>query len=272
MNTTNYGILRLTKYRNGPAMLATSEAVTQEVSAPMCSKSIPNSTTESIPYGYCHCGCGRKTRIAPRAETRAGILKGQPRKYVSGHQNRLPRGVNGKAISPIWSESKQCYLVPLPHGKYALVDECDLQSVSQHVWHIARGGRTRVPVAVATNIGGRTVRMHRLILNPPYGKVVDHINGDALDNRRSNLRICTQKDNAKNITRKRAGKTSRFLGVSWDKQRQLWTARVSVNRRPVSLGRFIDETEAAIARDVAAMEVYGEFASLNFPELREVFA
>lgn len=90
MKSMNYAIIDRTKYAKAPAMLATSEGVTQEVSAPMCSKSIPNSTTESIPYGYCHCGCGQKTRIATRTYSKKGIRKGQPLRFCTGHSRPIP--------------------------------------------------------------------------------------------------------------------------------------------------------------------------------------
>jgi hypothetical protein len=100
--------------------------------------------------------------------------------------------------------------------------------------------------------------MHRLIMQAPKGMVVDHINGNGLDNRRCNLRLCTPAQNRRN-RHKHAGGRSRFLGVSpcGDK----WNARVAGRY----LGLFDDEVEAAKARDRKARQLYGEHAWLNFP-------
>jgi len=106
---------------------------------------------------------------------------------------------------------------------------------------------------------GRLVLMHRQIMNPPQGKLVDHTNGNGLDNRRGDLRICTARENSHN-RRPHAGKTSsKFIGVV--RHRHKWMARAGGEY----LGVFDDEAEAARARDRKARELYGEHAWLNFP-------
>jgi hypothetical protein len=110
--------------------------------------------------------------------------------------------------------------------------------------------------------------MHRRILNPAPGKVVDHFNGNRKDNRRSNLRECTQAENRRN-TRKSRG-TSRFKGVSWHCQMGKWQAKICHNGKSIHLGLFDDEVEAARACDKAAREFFGAFACLNFPDFRNI--
>jgi len=110
--------------------------------------------------------------------------------------------------------------------------------------------------------------MHRFIMDPPEGMVVDHRNGNRLDNRRSNLRVCTQKQNTHNSRPK--GKSSRFKGVCYDKARGQWMAPVrSPDGKDIHTGRFDDEVEAAKAHDRLARELHGEFAYLNFPDAVE---
>ena len=104
--------------------------------------------------------------------------------------------------------------------------------------------------------------MHRLIMNPPKGMVVDHINGNGLDNRRCNLRICTQAENSRN-SRKHADGRSRFIGVH--PHRDKWDAVVTRQGKTHYAGSFDDEVEAAKARDRLALELHGQFARLNFP-------
>jgi len=107
--------------------------------------------------------------------------------------------------------------------------------------------------------------MHRAIMNPPDGTVVDHINRNSLNNRRCNLRICTQKENLRNGRPSRRS-TSRFKGVYFDKQTRKWIAKIGYNGKTIHLGSFEDEVEAAKAYDRKAYELFGDFAYLNFPE------
>jgi hypothetical protein len=114
---------------------------------------------------------------------------------------------------------------------------------------------------------GKIHVLARLILQPPAGFVVDHINGDPLDNRRSNLRVCTPLENGAN-TRSRYG-SSRFKGVCrW--RDGLWSAKVYSRGQQKWLGVFQDEIAAAKAHDEAARELHGRFAALNFPGPGEV--
>lgn len=106
--------------------------------------------------------------------------------------------------------------------------------------------------------------LHRDIMGNPEGMVVDHINGDKLDNRKCNLRICTVRENVINSGSK--GGASQYKGVSWDKDRQKWLAQIKNHRESIFIGRFDLEEEAARAYDEKAKELHREFAWLNFPE------
>src|SRR5688500_491678 len=149
-------------------------------------------------------------------------------------------------------------VIPLTQGYYALIDDDDFDWLSKLNWH-AKVRHTKVSTTVyaGTNIirdpcnwrnGYRWVSMHRLILNEPDGEV-DHINGDGLDNRRSNLRVCTHSENLRN---RRPYGRSKFLGVVFDDSggswRQPWRANIGQRR----LGRFTTEEAAARAYDAAA--------------------
>jgi hypothetical protein len=107
--------------------------------------------------------------------------------------------------------------------------------------------------------------MHRQIMDPPKGKIVDHIDGNQANNCRANLRICTRRENGCNRS-KPVGTTSRFKGVSWHKATGKWAATIHFKRRAFWLGYFDDEAEAARAYDAKAVELFGEFARLNFPD------
>ncbi len=152
--------------------------------------------------------------------------------------------------------------ISLTKGKHAIVDAADYPALARYKWY-AQGPKKNGAFYAYRGHRGRTISMHRQIMKPPKGMVVDHINGNGLDNRRCNLRICTHLQNLQNTRRHRPGK-SRFRGVypRGDK----WQASIQHDGKPLYLGLFDDECEAARARDRKALELAGEFAVLNFPD------
>ncbi len=106
--------------------------------------------------------------------------------------------------------------------------------------------------------------MHREILNTPDGFVTDHINGNGLDNREANLRVCTREQNKQNSV-KRTKTSSKFKGVDWYKPYKKWRVRITFEKKPMHIGLYDDEVKAAQAYDQKAIELFGEFANLNFP-------
>lgn len=150
--------------------------------------------------------------------------------------------------------------IALTKNRFALVDTDVFEDLSQSKWHVANGyAARRLPKAE----GGRVVYMHRLIMQAGKGQVVDHANGDILDNRRENLRICTHKQNIRN-GKSRKG-SSIYKGVSKRGDYDAWQAHITVDRKKKNLGCYKDEQDAARAYDAAALEYFGEFANLNFP-------
>jgi hypothetical protein len=120
----------------------------------------------------------------------------------------------------------------------------------------------------ATHIpkGRPVVALHRLLAEPPAHLFVDHRNGDTMDNRLVNLRVCTAAENARNCRKYKRG-SSRFKGVR--KRLNRWVAQWHYwddgRERCRSLGSFLTEEEAAMAYDAVAAKEFGEFARLNFP-------
>jgi len=150
--------------------------------------------------------------------------------------------------------------IPLTRGRFTIVDAADYEWLGAHKWFAS----LRKHTFYACRNGGRTLLlMHRVIMEPPKGMVVDHINGNGLDNRRSNLRVCTNAQNVRNSRPK--GSTSRFKGVYHREDMRKWCARIYHAGRQVHLGNFEDERQAARAYDRKALELFGEYAYLNFP-------
>jgi hypothetical protein len=175
-------------------------------------------------------------------------------------QYRKRRAPPVRLTPPAVTDEKVRY-VPLTQGLFAIVDVEDYERVSRYTW-CASGMGNRVYAYRHDN--GKTLAMHRFLTNCPQGMVVDHIDGNGLNNRQNNLRVCTQQQNLYNSRPK--GKSSKYKGVCRDKRRKGWVVYVRYNRRNIFVGRFKDEIEAARAYDRKAYELFGEYAYLNFPE------
>lgn len=156
--------------------------------------------------------------------------------------------------------------IPLTQNLVAIVDAADYDAVTAAGrWAAHRNGRGIYAVRnVDKPGGGKTLlRLHAFLTGWP---LVDHINGNGLDNRRSNLREATKAQNGQNSglsTRNKSG----FKGVRLIARTGRWIAEIRPNRKTIYLGTFATPDDAARAYDAAAVEHYGEFARLNFPEV-----
>lgn len=157
--------------------------------------------------------------------------------------------------------------IRLTQGYFAKVDQRDYEYLCRYKWCVNMTPNSKYARCTKFYKTGksRTVMMHRLIMEPPRGYVVDHINGDGLDNRRANLRLATCAQNGRNRRKIKKG-ISRYKGVGWEESTGKWRARIIINRKKISLGCYKDEIAAARAYDKAAKKYHGEFARLNFPE------
>jgi len=146
----------------------------------------------------------------------------------------------------------------LTRGKVTLIDKVDLAAALTYRWHAHFDGAYW---SVASH-AHPTLYLHRLLLNAPEDRYVDHINGDGLDNRRVNIRLATNGQNQWN-SRKRLGTTSCYKGVHFRKDRARWYARIKYCQRSYHIGTFESERDAAHAYNMKARELFGEFARLN---------
>jgi HNH endonuclease/AP2 domain len=154
--------------------------------------------------------------------------------------------------------------IPLTQGKIALVDEVDYAELSQHKWCAMRHGSDwYVGQGQRDGAANRTIYIHQALLGKVPGLHTDHINGNGLDNRRCNIRLCTPQENTHNARPHRVAQ-SPFRGVG--RQRVKWGASITFQGTRRWLGTFDGEEQAARAYDIAAQELYGKFARLNFPD------
>jgi hypothetical protein len=147
--------------------------------------------------------------------------------------------------------------IPLSKDMFSTIDDEDLSLISSRKWYVV--GPIRGIFYARTGRGANILYMHRLLMQAPKHVLIDHIDGDGLNNRRINLRPATHKENMRN-SKKPVGCASQYKGVTWFKGR--W--KVTVNKQFV--GYFDTEIEAARVYDASIREHFGEFARLNFPQ------
>lgn len=157
--------------------------------------------------------------------------------------------------------------IHLADGRVAIADAADFALLDGRNWHSSHSPCGPCAATHVTTEDGRhdLALMHRVLMEAPDELHVDHINGDRLDNRRSNLRLATNQQNTWNAGLSKRN-TSGFKGVSWHTRDLIFGAHIRIAGRQKTLGEFANAISAARAYDEAARRHYGEFARLNFPE------
>lgn len=142
--------------------------------------------------------------------------------------------------------------IKLPKIKASIpcfIDDEDFSYVNKHTWYLHSKGYA---------ITAKHKKMHRLLFNKT--KQIDHINGNGLDNRRSNLREATNSQNQCNRGRPKTNKSG-YKGVSWSKDKNKWQATIYKNGKQFNLGRSKNIKNVVLAYRLAARELHGEFAN-----------
>lgn len=154
--------------------------------------------------------------------------------------------------------------INLTQNKYTLVDDDMYEYLIQWKWyaHNMSGKYYANRRDVITN---KTILMHREILGAKKGDIIDHKNGDPLDNRACNLRLCTSKQNSRN-SKIHKNNTTGYKGIVLHKPTGKYHSRIVLDGKKLSLGYFDNPVDAALAYDKKALELFGEFAFLNFPD------
>lgn len=188
------------------------------------------------------------------------VLRGYCQRHYSQYKrygkilNRTIHDLNEIVIYEDYAEivlyNKQCEEV----GR-ALIDIEDVDKVSKYKWCLRNG-------YVYNNKVGK---LHRYLINPSDDEVVDHKDNNKLDNRKDNLRICSQQQNLMNKSKRRGSCSSQYKGVCWSRCAKKWHARIQINGKPKSLGCYTDELTASIVYDKAAILYHGVYCKLNHP-------
>lgn len=146
-------------------------------------------------------------------------------------------------------------------GSVALLDDEDAEFMNRYKWRISSDGYVVRKAKINGNPDGQ-MRMHRVVIGAETGQMVDHINGNKLDNRRENLRIASNRENQQNRS-KEEGCASKFKGVALDKKLGKWRSQITATGKTHYLGTYACEHEAGHAYNKAAIQYFGEFARLN---------
>lgn len=147
-------------------------------------------------------------------------------------------------------------LIQSTKGQVIKVCECHYDKVKDYTWSASPQGRKNIKYRAVMGFEGKTILMHRFIMEPPDGMVVDHINGNPMDNRCSNLRICTQAQNSLNNHGAKHNSVSGHKGVYWHKAASKWCAEVVHEGKKHYLGVFKNKLDAVEAYNNKAKELH----------------
>jgi hypothetical protein len=215
----------------------------------------------------CECGCDQPVSIAKRTDVRWGHVKGQPKRFINGHQGR--KGPNRFEHRP--DGTTVLFLIYKGEQKECIIWTRDYEKVKIHHWYGQWNPESKTLYAYAgvcqPDDTHQLLIMARLLV--PDCDTVDHKNHNGLDNRVydelfdiGNIRPASFAQNTWN--RRSRPHTSVFNGVSWFKRTKTWIATITVDYKQIYLGGFDSELEASFAYQEAAKKYFGEFACLNF--------
>jgi len=158
-------------------------------------------------------------------------------------------------------------LIPLTQGKFAMVDDEDHEFLSTWKWMAAQNKVGRFYARRASYESGKQkiIFMHRLINKTPQGNLTDHINGNSLDNRKANLRTCS---NSENISNRGPTKNNAYgvKGIRFNQRTQKWDAQIGKDYKKYRSNGHTSADKAARAYDEMATLLHGNFAKLNYPK------
>jgi hypothetical protein len=149
------------------------------------------------------------------------------------------------------------------HGcRFFSVDNEDAIEVNRHKWHIYKHKKDHI-YYVQANVKksdgkNSTIDLHRFLLRPDSGVFVDHIDGNGLNNCRSNLRKCSVSQNGQNSSTPKNNKSG-FKGVSWCNRDKYWVAHICIKGKRYNLGHFNSAEEGSVVYEAKAKELFGEF-------------
>lgn len=199
---------------------------------------------------HCKCDCGNE------CDALAGNLKNGHTQSCGCYNKDCAHKRNKKSNE--YTIVDDYIIAKTNNGIEFYIDIEDEQILKDYCWSISSNGY----LIAYERLMGRKIRLHRLIMNCPNDMVVDHINGDTLDNRKRNLRVVTKQQNDMN-KKIRSDSTSKVTGVYFHKHSGKWVAYICVENSQIHLGCFSDFLDAVDARKAAEEKYYGKFSYYN---------
>lgn len=221
-----------------------------------------------IPYGYCHCGCGRKTSLAKVSSTQYRWVKGHPIRFIRGHSKHLKR-VDLSEIRGFKIDGVLCRLIPLTRGQWTIVEESDYEYLNQWRWYAQQSpyGTKYYAIRADRDSSGKEVkiRMHRVILGLEQDdpRIGDHVRPEqTLNNTRGNLRIANAGESQCNRFMPK-NNTSGFKGVHWNKWKNKYQADINVGRKHINLGYSDTPEGASLKYQAGVIKYHGKFGQVK---------
>ncbi|MGL4571722.1 MAG: HNH endonuclease [Clostridium sp.] len=214
-------------------------------------------TKSLVKYWLCKCSCGycnNTTREVIGKNLRKGKSNG------CGKKHRMENGKKNKKVNEYLNINGEFYCVTSKGN--ILIDEESIDKIKGYFWNIhfdTNNGYARAYHCTSSDNKKKFIFMHNLLLNN-FNKelVVDHKDGNTLNNKLSNLRLCKQHDNMKNLKIYSSNKSG-YKGVYYSKQSGKWKACINFNKQKIHLGTFIDKQDAIKSRKEAERKYFGEY-------------
>ncbi len=198
---------------------------------------------------HCKCVCGKEVTIKKKALTykwtrSCGCLVRKINRQNGIKKVKANRiEINGNTIKIFFFKN----------NNYTTIDTEDYEYVKDRCWY-----NDEEHYVTAKKLGKR-IRIHRIIMNCPDDKIIDHIDRNPLNNKKENLRICTNAENAINKGLRKDNKSG-YIGIRWDAVVQKWFSQITLNKKKIRLGWFVDKQDAINVRHEAEKKYFGEFA------------
>lgn len=212
---------------------------------------------ENNKYGetrwHCRCDCGNEIDVFG-----GNLRKGHTKSCGCLIKDTIVQKNKSNLKSNEYKVLNDCIIAKTNSGIEFFIDKDDELVLKDYCWSISSNGY----LTAYERLMGRTIRLHRLLMNCPDDKVVDHINGNPLDNRKSNLRVVTQQQNMMN-QKQRSNNNSGITGVSYCKRLNNWRSEICVNGKSIVLGYFDNFDDAVAARKSAEEKYFGEYSYDN---------
>lgn len=224
---------------------------------PICQKSFSHDQSAKRRFCSAQCYAVSMVRLRTCPQCGVGFRASNCKQKLCGKKcqtesqrirTEVPAAIDGAA----W--------IDVGRGLFALIDKLDEPLVAVRKWSHRKAS------GVVCLDERPMLILSRLLMQPPDDMIVDHRDGNRLDNRRGNLRVTTDLKNSWNRRKTPGAFSSQYKGVAWHAGHRKWRAQIQPHGQAISLGAFDVEEDAARAYDAAAREHYGEFACVNFPK------